>query len=133
MFNLLNTMLCMIIIMLVHSFFLSVAPAIEDLEYGLSNEGLYTITCTTFGTPPTSVTWTKNGVVISTNNSMYQFTQVLVDRNDTIYENLLTIKEMFEDAIGDYSCTAKNSLGASETVNRTIKGLYYSYVYKPYL
>ena len=93
------------------------------MEYGLSNGGLYTVTCTTSGTPPTSVTWTKNGVAISTNDSMYQFTQVLIDRNDTVYENLLTIKGVFEDAIGDYSCTAENSLGVSETVNRTIKGL----------
>ena len=96
---------------------------ITDLEYGLTSEGLYTITCTTFGTPPTSVTWTKNGVVISTNDSMYQFTQVLVDRNDTIYENLLIIKGAYKDVVGDYSCTVENSLGASDPVNRTIKGL----------
>ena len=95
---------------------------ITDLEYGLNSEGLYTITCTTSGTPPTSVTWTKNGVVISTNDSMYQFTQVLIDRNDTIYENLLIIKGAYKDVVGDYSCTVENSLGGSDPVNRTIKG-----------
>ena len=93
-----------------------------DLEYGLNSKGLYTITCTTIVTPPTSVTWTKNGVTVNANESMYQFTQMLVNRNDTIYENLLIIDGGFENAIGDYSCTAENSLGASDTANTTIKG-----------
>ena len=101
----------------------SVPPVIEDLNYGLSSEGLYSVTCITSGTPPTSVTWTRNGVVITVNESMYQSTQVLIDRNGTIYGSFLTINGTFEDAVGDYSCTAENSLGASDTVNRTIKGM----------
>ena len=95
---------------------------IADLEYGLNSVGLYTLTCTTSGTPPTSVTWTRNGVIISDDDSMYKSTQVLVDRNNTEYENRLTVTGSFEDAVGDYSCTAENSIGTSDTVNRTIKG-----------
>ena len=93
------------------------------MEYGVNVEGLYTVTCTTAGSPPTSVTWTRNSDIISKNDSMYKSTVMLVDRNNTIYQNLLTIGGSFEDAVGEYSCMVENSLGASDIVNKTIKGI----------
>ena len=98
---------------------------ISDVEYAVNSAGLYTVTCTSFGSPPTSVTWTKNGATVSMENSqhMYKSAQVLVDRNETIYENILTIMGSLEDAVGDYGCTVENYIGISETVNKTIKGM----------
>ena len=95
---------------------------ITNVEYGLNSEGHYTLTCTTSGSPPTSVMWTRNGAPVSENGNMYKTTQVLVNRNETIYENLLVMSGSFEDAVGEYSCTVENSLGTSGTVNKTIKG-----------
>ena len=100
---------------------LSEPPVIERLEYGVNDHGLYVIKCTTSGTPPTKVTWTRNDAVIDSNDGMYKPTQTLVNRTKTVYENVLMVNGSFEDAVGNYSCTVENSLGASETINRTIK------------
>ena len=91
----------------------------------MNSAGLYAVTCTSFGSPPTSVTWTKNGATVSTENVQHMYTsaQVLVDRNETIYENVLTINGSIEDAVGEYGCTVQNYIGTSETVNKTIKGV----------
>ena len=97
---------------------------VVSVEYGQTAEELYTLTCTSSGSPPTSVTWTRNGVTITADDDQYKATQQLVNRTETIYNNLLTISGSFEDAIGDYSCSVENSIGASNMVNRTIKGMH---------
>jgi hypothetical protein len=96
-------------------------PVIESLEYGVNGHGLYIIKCTTSGTPPTKVTWTRNGVAIGYKDGTYKQTQILVNRTKTEYQNVLTVEGSFEDATGTYGCTVDNSLGISETVNKTIK------------
>ena len=100
-----------------------VPPVIVNVKYGLNSEGNYAVTCTTSGSPPTSVTWTRNGVPVSKDENVYKTIQILVDRNETIYENLLVISGSFEDVIGEYSCTVENSLETSGPINKTIKGL----------
>ena len=102
-------------------FFCSGPPVIESLEYGINDHGLYIIKCTTSGTPPTKVTWTRNDGVIDNNDGMYKPTQTLINRIRTVYENVLIVNGSFEDAIGNYSCTVGNSLGTSTTISRTIK------------
>ena len=94
---------------------------IESLKYGVNYQGLYIINCTTSGTPPTKVTWTRNDVIIDNNDGTYKPSQTLVNRIKTVYINVLMVDGSFEDAIGNYSCTVGNSLGTSEIVNRTIK------------
>lgn len=93
------------------------------MEYGLNDAGFYTVTCTTSGSPPTSITWTRNGAILKMEDTKYTSTQALVNRNETVYENTLTIEGSLEDAVGDYSCTVENYVGVSETANRTIKGM----------
>ena len=83
-------------------------PVINSLEYGVNSAGLYVITCTTTRSPPTAVTWTRNGVLIEHNDGRYKSSQTIVNRSGTVYENKLTIDGSFEDAVGDYSCTAEN-------------------------
>ena len=73
------------------------------------------------GTPPTKVTWTRNGVIISYNDGVYKQTQNLINRTKTEYQNVLTVDGSIEDAIGTYGCTVENSLGISETASKTIK------------
>ena len=104
-------------------FFLSLSgpPVIKSLEYGVNDHGVYVIKCTTSGTPPTKVTWTRNDTTIDSDDGMYKPTQTLVNRTKTVYENVFMVDGSFEDAIGNYSCIAENSLGTSETVSRTIK------------
>ena len=99
----------------------------------MNDAGLYVIKCTTSGSPPTTVIWTRNSVIIDRNDGMYKPTQALVNRTGTVYENTLIVDGSFEDAIGDYSCTAENSLGISKTVNRTIKCNIIFFIRPPYL
>ena len=87
----------------------------------MNDQGVYVINCITSGTPPTNVTWTRNDVVIDNNDGTYKPSQILVNRTKTVYDNVLMVDGLFEDAIGNYSCTVGNSLGISKTVNRTIK------------
>jgi hypothetical protein len=103
------------------SYTFSGPPVIESLEYGVNEHGLYMIKCTTSGTPPTRITWRRNGVGIDRNDGTYKQTQSLINRTKTEYHNVLMVDGSFEDAIGSYSCTVDNSHGTSEIVSRTIK------------
>ena len=87
----------------------------------MNDRGVYVVKCTTSGSPPTKVTWTRNDAIIDRNDGMYKPAQTLINRTSTVYENVLIVDGSFEDAVGNYSCTVENSLGTSETVNRTIK------------
>ena len=73
-----------------------------------------TLTCTSTGGPATTVTWTKDGAVI-TPNTTHQQTQMIVDTVGGIYQNTLTIAQSVtgENLYGLYSCTVENSRGSS--------------------
>ena len=77
-----------------------------------------TLTCTSTGGPATTVTWTKDGAVI-TPSTTHQQTQMIVDTVGGIYQNTLTIAQSVtgDNLYGLYSCTVENSRGSS---NRTV-------------
>ena len=62
-----------------------------------------TLTCTSTGGPATTVTWRRNGVVITT----HQQTKTLVDRVKGTYRMVLTINSSvgLSGLAGNYSCT----------------------------
>ena len=66
-----------------------------------------TLTCNTTGSPPTDVTWSKDGVQIdiASNRSKYAQAQVLVNRITARYRNTLVINDVGDDLIGRYSCS----------------------------
>ena len=77
-----------------------------------------TLTCTSTGGPATTVTWRRDGVVI-TLNATHQQTKRLVDSVNGIYQTVLTINSSvgWNDIVGTYNCTVKNVRGEpSETV-----------------
>lgn len=84
-----------------------------------------TLNCTSTGLPPTNVTWSKDGVEISSGDS-YTFSQRVIDMDNTVYENLLFVNNyLTSDVIqGLYQCVVQcyddyNSLvnSASETLS----------------
>ena len=83
---------------------------------GLTFDG--TLTCTSTGGPATTVTWRRDGVLI-TLNATYQQTKRLVDNVTSTYQTVLTI----DPSVGwskiavTYNCTVENDRGkSSETV-----------------
>ena len=83
-------------------------PNITSLTY---NDQTRTLTCTSTGGPATTVTWRRDGVVI-TLSATYQQTKRLVDANTSTYQTVLTISPS-SDIVGTYSCTVENDRGNS--------------------
>ena len=95
------------------------------MEYAASSDGTYKITCTSTGSPPTFVSWERNQVILTNSKSdeKYTFSKTVIDRATSTYDNVLTIKGNFAEAVGDYTCNISNSLG-STTVEKTINGMW---------
>ena len=90
------------------------APNITELTFDRESR---TLTCTSTGGPATTVTWTKDGAVI-TPNTTHQQTQMIVDTVEGIYQNTLTIAQSVtgDNLYGSYSCTVENSRGSSNRI-----------------
>ena len=73
-----------------------------------------TLTCTSTGGPATTVTWKRDGVVI-TPDATYQQTKRLVDPVAGTYQTVLTIDPLVDQSgiVGTYSCTVENARGES--------------------
>ena len=91
------------------------APNVTELTFDRESR---TLTCTSTGGPATTVTWTKDGAVI-TPSTTHQQTQMIVDSVEGIYQNTLTIAQSVtgDSLYGLYSCMVENSRGSS---NRTV-------------
>ena len=77
-----------------------------------------TLTCTSTGGPATTVTWRRDGTVI-TLNATYKQTKNLVDAVNGTYQTVLAIDPSVgqSDLVGTYNCTVENDRGeSSETV-----------------
>ena len=73
-----------------------------------------TLTCNSTGGPATTVTWKKDGVVI-TLSATYQQTKSLVDPVAGSYQTVLTIDPSVgqQYIVGLYNCTVENDRGTS--------------------
>ena len=73
-----------------------------------------TLTCTSTGGPATTVTWRRDGVVI-TLNATYQQTKSVVDAVNGTYQTVLTINSSVGQCgiVGTYNCTVENARGGS--------------------
>ena len=77
-----------------------------------------TLTCISTGGPATTVTWRRDGVVITLNDT-HQQTKRVVDPVNGTYQTVLTINSSVrqDDIMGTYNCTVENARGgSSETV-----------------
>ena len=91
------------------------SPSITSLTYNVQSR---TLTCTATGGPATTVTWTRDGVVIIL-NATYQQTKRVVDPVNGTYQTVLTIDSSLDQSsiVGTYNCTVENNRGnSSETV-----------------
>ena len=91
----------------------TVAPTIADLMYEEGNDTTlnHTLTCVSTGSPPTNVSWIKDGVPLT---SDYIISQNVTERRASTYDNVLTVRP--EGAAGTYNCTVSNVLGSDSMV-----------------
>ena len=102
---------CCTLLLLVYPY--AGSPSVTSLTY---NDQSRTLTCTSTGGPATTVTWRRDGVVI-TLNATHQQTKGLVDSVSGTYQTVLTIDPSVGWIVGTYSCTVENDRGeSSETV-----------------
>ena len=78
------------------------------------NSSTNTLTCIFTGGPATTVTWRRDGVVI-TLNATYQQTKTVVDPVEGTYQTVLTIDSSVGQShtVGIYNCTVENARGGS--------------------
>ena len=91
------------------------SPIVTSLTF---DDQSRTLTCTSADGPATTVTWRRDGVLITLNDT-YQQTKRLVDAVNGIYQTVLTIDPSvgWSDIVGTYNCTVENDRGeSSETV-----------------
>ena len=94
---------------------------VTKMEITATAIGIYTLTCTSTGSPPTTVTWIRNQATLSAEGK-YTFSQIVINRRFSTYDNVLTIKGDDVDAMGNYICKISNSL--YETfAEKTIDGM----------
>ena len=98
----------------------SAQPTASSVMYTY-NSGTRTLTCTSTGSPATTVTWTKGGATLTVDGTTYSITQTVTDRRTSTYESVLTLPAS-GDISGTYSCQVGNALGDSNTVTVDITG-----------
>ena len=76
-----------------------------------------TLTCTSTGSPATSVTWMREGEELTIDGTVYTATQTVTNRRESTYENVLTITVLDVTTVGTYSCLVENTLGTSQTMS----------------
>ena len=89
----------------------TVAPTISNLTYNYLHR---TLTCESTGSPATTVSWMKDGLLLTTDGSTgYTLTQTVTDRPSSTYSNVLIVSETVTGGVaGTYTCTVTNDLGS---------------------
>lgn len=95
----------------------SVTVPVKILSLDESSGTVFTLNCTSTGSPPTNLTWTKDGQVIASDDN-YEVIQVLRDGVSTTYDNILKVHSQLSEIIGTYTCIIENSV--SIPVERTL-------------
>ena len=82
----------------------------------LSNDSseltLAEVTCNTKQSPPTNVTWLRDGKKIDTNSTLYQTAVKVVNRTSFCYEVTLVIRDIRSvGGVHTYTCIINNTQG----------------------
>ena len=73
------------------------------------------LTCTTTGSPATTVTWRRDGQPVAIDGRTYNMVQTVTNRASATYENELMVRP---PALGStFTCAVSNTLGSSAMSN----------------
>lgn len=95
--------------------------SIQSLEESSNSASVFTLKCTSTGSPATTVIWRKDGTVL-TESSIYHMTQTLHNGFAATYMNYLEVNAGPYAVVGNYSCTVSNILGY-DTQNVIYEGM----------
>ena len=85
----------------------------------LANPTVFTLTCVSTGGPATTVTWTRDGAIVS-NDANHVFTKTVTDQLTSTYCNTLTVTGREP---GNYTCSVANVRTAPPaTASLTVAG-----------
>ena len=89
-------------------------PTITDITFG-GYPAPFILTCTSTGSPPTTIMWQKDGHNITVDGSKFKLARSIVNRRASIYDNILTIDDEYANLLGTFSCRVENEFGSSYT------------------
>ena len=84
-----------------------------DLTHDSHTTALAQIECYTTNSPPTTVIWKKDSDVIDVETNRYTALQIVIDRRNSHYQNILMIRDIW-DIMGSstFTCEIENSAGS---------------------
>ena len=80
-----------------------------NLEFSFDSR---TLTCTSVGGPASEITWLRNGMLVPTSDSEFQFHQRIMDSESATYLNILTGTRL-GIFLGEFTCVVRNVRGES--------------------
>ena len=99
---------------------LFIAPvSITSLEE--VSAAVFTLNCSSSGSPPTNVTWIKDGETVALNET-FTTIQYLRDGTTARYDSILMISLQPSEVIGVYVCSVDNSVSATAEQTLTLQG-----------
>ncbi len=104
-----------------HTIVPAVTPQVTNLEFN-GSASPFAFTCTSTGSPPTTIIWTKDNKEIAVDGTMFKLSCTVVNRTTATFKNVLTVDDEFVDMIGNYSCSVVNVFGRSEFKTIHLKG-----------
>ena len=97
--------------------------SVISLQRAMEYSPNFSLNCTSTGSPATTVTWRRDGMVLS-RGGQYEMTQILLNGATATYVNILVVSGTPSSLRGVYSCDIWNGIGTA-TMNITINGKYF--------
>ena len=93
----------------------------EDLTFDKTQQAL---SCTSTGGPPTTVSWMKDGQLLTVDGTTYEQRQIITNTSSSTYVTTLFVHS--NQVVGNYSCLVSNSRvtfnGSNESIDFEIQG-----------
>ena len=99
---------------------LLIAP-VRITSLHVSPAAAFTLNCSSSGSPPTNVTWVKDGERLEANGT-FATTQYLRDGVTSRYDSLLAVSLPPSQVVGTYTCSVENSVSAASEETLSIQG-----------
>ena len=102
-------------------------PSIRALSYSTSNSTAMTLVCQTQGSPPSNITWYRDGTPLDINGNTTDMTVNVTNRTSSYFEVTLNICDSPDAIAGRYICEVENNLG-HDSEYYTVQGIDYGQI-----
>ena len=108
---------------MVHHFNVGMS-VVTSVDFELTSEldstrTTFTLTCTSTGSPVTTVTWMRDGEVLVENRNYSITSRMLLHPENATYSHTLRVTRRL---VGEYECTVSNIRTPSSSRNLTVEG-----------